>query len=305
MHNQPCRPPLEKALAMRGGDTCTGGLHFVPKELIGKAACLFFIGQSTTTWLAPHRTCIKYGLTTSVLNVACNRKLATAYLASAVIMYGILFQKCTVETAVGSAAVAWMAEQLNSRLYHEAEQIGRPVSGECWIALAATATAWATLWEPRFAPQAMKISAVLIIMNGAAFFASPSLMCKVWSIPLGITAKPGNKQLYSQEVKEYNETVFLHRYLGVALVFSGLLQAVLAWNGGIYQAIGYAYGFLFLVNCWSFLKTSDFKRLARSSLSVSSTFDFKKRMAKWFFPVFNVVVSTTLLSRENQNVPGP
>ena len=308
MHSRRWRPPpltpsLERALSIRGGDV--GGLQLELKEIVAKTACMFFIGQSTTAWLAPHRTCIKYGLTTSVLNVACNRKLATAYLASAVIMYGMLFQKCTPITAVGSAAVAWMGEQLKARLYYEAEEIGRPVSGEYWIAFAATVTAWATLQNPTYALPAMKFSSILLLANGAAFFASPPLMCKVWAIPIGVTAKPSNKSLYTQQVKEYNETVFLHRYMGVALVFNGILQAVLAWNGGIYEAIGYAYGCLFLVNCWSFLKTSDFKRLARSSLAVSSTFDFKKRMAKLFFPLFNVAVSGTLLLYGSPKVTAP
>lgn len=302
-HSQHWQHPLEKQLSIRGGDA--GRFHLLPKEIMAKAACIFFIGQSTTAWLAPHRTCIKYGLTTSVLNVACNRKLATAYLASALIMYGMLFQKCTAQTAVGSAAVAWMGEQLRARLYHEAEEIGRPVSGEYWIALGATTTAWATLWQPQYATLAMKISSALLLANGMAFFASPSFMCKVWAIPVGITATPRNKQQYSQQVKEYNESVFLHRYMGVALVFNGILQAVLAWDGGIYEAIGYAYGYLFLINCWSFFKTSDFKRLARSSLSVSSTFDLKKRMAKLFFPLFNAAVSGTLLIRGSQRIPTP
>ena len=73
------------------------------------------------------------------------------------------------------------------------------------------------------------------------------------------------------------------------------MHAILAWGGEIYEAIGYSFGFLFLVNCWSFLKTSDFKRLARSSFAVSSTFDLKKRLSKLFFPLFNAVVSSTLL----------
>jgi hypothetical protein len=298
------RPTIKNALLIRGGHL---PFKLDPKDVVAKAACMFFMGQSTTAWLAPHRTCIKYGLTTSVLNVACNRKLATAYLSSAVMMYGMLFQHCTVDTAVGSGAVAWMFEQLRARLYYEAENIGRPVTGEYWIAFAATITAWATLWEPQHAPLAMKVSASLIIANGAAFFASPTLMCRIWSIPIGVTANPKNKEVYSRQVKEFNESFFLHRYMGVALVFSGILQAVLAWDGDIYYAIGCAYGFLFLVNCWSFLKTSDFKRLARSSISVSSTFDFKKRLAKLFFPLFNAVVSATLLLRgsKDHKFPAP
>lgn len=284
---------LQETISIRGGDA--GRFKLVAQEAVAKAACVFFMAQSSTTWLAPHRTCLKYGLTTTTLNVACNRKLATAYLASAVMMYGMLFQKCTRETAVGAAAVAWMMEQLKARLYYEAEEIGRPVIGEYVVAFLATATAYATLWEHQFAPMAMKTSAALIILNGIAFFASPSGMCKFWGIPVGITAPPSNKKLYSQQRKEYNETIFLHRYMGVALVFSGIMQAVLAWDGEIYQAIGYSYACLFLVNCWSFLKTSDFKRLARSSLSVSSSFDLKKRLSKLFFPMFNAVVFSTLL----------
>lgn len=210
-------------------------------------------------------------------------------------MYGMLFQKCSAETAIGSAAVAWMMEQLKARLYYEAEEIGRPVTGEYCVALCAATTAWACLWVPHIAPIAMKVSAGLIISNGAAFCASPSDMCKVWDIPVGITAAPTNTKLFSQQVKEYNETIFLHRYMGVALVFSGIMHAILAWDGTIYQAIGYAFGFLFLVNCCSFLKSSDFKRLARSSLSVSSSFDWTKQVAKLFFPMFNFVVAISLL----------
>ncbi|CAB9503910.1 expressed unknown protein [Seminavis robusta] len=265
------------------------------RELVARAACAFYMGQASTSWLAPHQTPDKYGLTTSTLNVACVRKLAAAYLGGAIMMYGMLVQKCTPETAVGSASVAWMVEQLKSRLYLEAEEIGRPVLGEYLVAATATLTAYGTLWDLRFASPVMKFSAVSMLLNGLAFFAAPASVCRLWGIPAGVTASPNNKSVYMQQLKEYNETVFLHRYMGVALAFSGIMQAVLAWKGDIYDAIGYSFACLFAVNCWSFLKTSDFKRLARISLSVQAKIDFKKRLSKLFYPLFHATVCGTLL----------
>jgi len=284
-------------------------LAMLTKDVVAKAACVFFMGQSTTAWLAPHRTCLKYGLTTSVLNVACNRKLATAYLASAVLMYGMLFQKCTAHTAVGAAAVAWMMEQLKARLYYEAEDIGRPVWSEYAMGAAATLTAMATLWtgpkSAHLARLAIQSSSLLLLINGVLFFLAPAALCRFWKISAGIITSPDvDEEAYKEERKRYNETVFLHRYMGVAVIFSGIMQAVLGWGGDIYQAIGSAFGFLFMINCWSFLKTSDFKRLARTSLSVSSRMDLKKKLSKLFFPMFNAVVSAVLLLSPSMNASG-
>ena len=215
-------------------------------------------------------------------------------------MYGMLFQKCTVHTAIGSSAMVWMAEQLKARLYYEAEDIGRPILGEYLVGMAATVTALATLWHLPGASLAAQVSSLLLIANGLAFFVAPPTVCRLWGVPVQYPVPPtssGKKlqQEYGQQMKEYQESVFLHRYMGVALVFEGVLHAVLAWGGSIQEAIGYAFGCLFCVNCWSFLKTSDFKRLARISLSVQSRLDWKKRVSKLFFPVFNLVVATTLL----------
>ena len=324
-----CLPAMQEALLIRGGDVDDASAAarnplfpttesflikaagaFDPKDIVAKAACAFFMGQSTTAWLAPHRTCLKYGLSTSTLNVACNRKLATAYLGSVTTMYGMLFQKCSTSTAIGSAAVCWMAEQLKARLLYEAEDTGRPIWEEYLVGAAATLVAYATLLDVRFAPLASKVGSGLLLVNGLAFFVAPAEVCQLWQVPVQKTVVPANpknraqQQAMKQQVKEYNESIFLHRYMGVALVFSGILHTVLAWGGTIEEAIGCAFAFLFCVNCWSFLKTSDFKRLARSSLVVSSTFDWKKRLSKLFFPVFNFVVTLTLLVGNNDNHHG-
>ena len=204
-----------------------------------------------------------------------------------------------------------MAEQLKARLYYEAEDIGRPVLGEYLIGAAATLTAYATLWDLRFAPLAAQGASGLLLANGLPFFVAPATVCQLWGVPVRLPVSPANnnnkkqQQEYRQQMKEYNESIFLHRYMGVALVFSGILHAVLAWGGDIQKAIGYAFGCLFCVNCWSFLKTSDFKRLARSSLSVQSNFDWKKRLSKLFFPIFNFVVAATLLLGNSNTISQP
>lgn len=286
---------LEHTIHVRGGGSGLFPFRFVDRDFMAKAADIVFMGQASTAWLAPHRTCEKYGLSDRTLNVAANRKLATAYLGSAVLMYGVLFQKCTHNTAIGAAAVTWMMEQLRSRLLYEAEIIGKPVLNEYLIALCAVLTAYATLYNTPLAPLAIKISALLQLGNGLCFFAAPITVCKFWRVPIAVTATPQDRSLYPKQIKEFNETLFLHRYMGVALIFSGLLQAVLAWDGSIYQAIGSAYGFLFSINLWSFLKTSDFKRLARSSAPVQKKQKTRPRWSALFFPAFNGVVASTLL----------
>jgi hypothetical protein len=269
---------------------------FLARDLVAKYACYWFVEQSTATWLDPKRACQKYGLGTNALNVACHRKLATAYVASAAMMYGMLFQKCTRQTAIGAAAAAWMFEQRNARLYAEAEAIGRPVIAEYLVATIATLTAYGTLWDLRFSEPAMKVSAALLLLNGLAFFFAPASACRLWRIPIGVTAPVNNKKRYAEQVKSFNKAVFQHRYLGVALTFSGILQTILAWEGDIYQAIGYSVGFLFSVNCWSYLMTSDFfKRPAKAQPLIRAKIGLKKFLSQHFFIIFNGVVSGVLL----------
>jgi hypothetical protein len=297
------RLPVTSAMitSIRGGDrpTVLRPTSLLVRDIVATYACYWFIEQSTATWLDPKRACQKYGLDSSPLNVACHRKLATAYVASAAIMYGMLFQKCTRQTAVGAAAVAWMFEQRKARLYAEAERIGRPVIAEYLVAALATVTAYGTLWDLRFSGPAMKISAALLFLNGSAFFFSPASACRLWRIPVGITVPASDKKRYAEQVKSFNQAVFQHRYLGVALTFSGILQTILAWEGDIYQAMGYSVGFLFAVNCWSYLMTSDFftrpAKPLRVSASIPTKIDFRKLLSRHFFIIFNGVVCSVLL----------
>ena len=300
---------VKQAMSIRGGGGSSSTASMLPfglvlnKDLMAKVADLFFMGQASTAWLAPYRTCQKYGLSNKLINVATNRKLAAAYLGSAVLMYGLLFQKCTLNTAVGGAAVAWMMEQLKARLDYEAEKVGRPVIGEYLVAMCATLTAYATLYNTPWASLAIRISALLQLTAGLSFFLVPATMCKVWKVPVGISISPEDKKRlaeYKEQLKQYNEAVFLHRYMGVALVFAGILQTVLAWDGTVYKAIGSAYGFLFSINLWSFLKTSDFKRLARTSATVQRKQRTRPRWSTLFFPAFNGIIATSLLLQRSR-----
>jgi hypothetical protein len=285
--------------SIRGGDRSQAfPLSLLVRDVVATYACYWFMEQATDTWLDPAKACRKYGLSTNTLNVACHRKLATAYISSAVTMYGLLFQKCTRQTAVGAAAVVWMFEQRKARLSAEAEEIGRPVFPEYLVATIATLTAYGTLLDLRFSEPVMKISAALLLLNGVTFFFAPASACGLWRVPVFITVPVTDKKRYPEQLTSFNKAVFQHRYLGVALTFSGILQTILAWEGDIYQALGCGCGFLFSVNCWSYLMTTDFFNIMRSprvSNTIRPEIDLKKFLSKYFFIIFNGVVCSVLL----------
>jgi hypothetical protein len=188
---------------------------------VAKVVTGLFLVHGSYVALAPGPSLDSYGFKpSSAIATKCMRYNGLLILTCGVHGYSRLFQSYDSNTAFALGALIWVAEHLHSLWNRQSITTGPSVLGDLSSLAFFGVTAIGGLNKLPWAGSAFKFNAIWVIVSGLLLL-DPDLGSKVWA--LKNVNGPVEKALVTST--------------GTSMLIAGLMQASLAWDGDIVEAI--------------------------------------------------------------------